>query len=278
MADSATIPTAAPQPGASAPAGQPGGGGQTQSSVPVGYRTISDGDYEKLTRASQQYDGVRPYYEAGAKHGLKTATDFDRIAPLLAFTKERNIDPAKFVESFGKPETDPPKPQDGFTREDVAKLIGESETKFRTETAQSQHDAAFKTELEELSDDRVKKIVGDKAPAALLELVSEAVWSKYQKSRQVYPEGHPLAGRLGLGGRETIEKVNKWVTDALPLINAHFLGQIGKSARTVTSTPAGDTAATGQPTKPAAGDPDARRTRLEGMASKILARKHGAPT
>ncbi len=95
MTEQGTQTAGQPAPAAPQPA-------QSPASLPDGYQPISRADFERLTRAEQQWQGSQQFYQRANKLGIKSVEDLDRWAPAIETFQKQKLDPRAFASSFSQ--------------------------------------------------------------------------------------------------------------------------------------------------------------------------------
>ncbi len=205
MADNAGNPAApvtpAPAPSGAGP-GNPGGFG-----VPEGYILARKDEVDTYRRQSDQYNGVKPYYERGAKLGIKSAEDFDRYAPVFETLTKRGIDPKRFAAMFtDDAEKDLGGNKDGAPRFDPAEFEKAQDAKWERKLAEREWSDLTKREKEHV-DAALRDFLGDAEVDELTKAGYRAMANNFMNdNRELYPEGHPLRKDLPQPFNESLAK------------------------------------------------------------------------
>ena len=202
-------------------------------------------EVSRLAPYEQRFKGVQPFYETAGKYGFKKPEDFDRLRPLT----DKGVKLENLASIFASEPTDDGPP---LSLDAIQKMLDERDGKARTSAAEAEHEKLLSEEMGNLSEKSIRDLIGDKegkAPKELVDLLLDAAFGRYVSSRQPYPEGHALAGRIGGAGKEWFGGLGAGLTKGLTAAQAHKLAQVGAAAGAATPSVAGATPAGGRPEK-----------------------------
>jgi hypothetical protein len=262
---------------------QPGTSGTAASSQPLSQPQIDPNEYARYKREAEQARGMRPYYEAGNKYGLKSADQLNEVGELYKTLSERGIRPSQVASMFGNQvaqQTDSASEVANMSKADIEKMIGERLTKAQADMiraqAEKEHESSVSGEYDRFTTDTMKGWLGEGADDTLAELARYAAIGKYGEVRKPYGDDHPLKGMYGPAGKDGLGEIEKWLKESATKLRASQSLALGAAARkTVSSTPAGNGSGQGQPKNEGRpGDFLAqRRAAAEAMAEKLAAQK-----
>lgn len=272
-----------------ASAGQPGntatqpGNGTAVSSQPLSQPQIDPNEFARYKREAEQARGMRPYFEAGNKYGLKSPDQLNEVGELYKTLSERGIKPSQVASMFGAQvaqQTDSASEVASMSKADIERMIGERLTKAEADmirkNAEREHESAINSEYDQFSPENVKTWLGDGADDTLAELARYAAMGKYGEVRQTYGDDHPLKGMFGPAGKDGLGKIQSWLKESATKLRASQSLALGAAARkTASSTPAGNGSGQGQPKNEGRpGDFLAeRRAEAEKMAEQLRAKR-----
>lgn len=208
MAEQGTQTAGQPAPAAPQPA-------QSPASLPDGYRPISTADYERLTRAEQQWQGSQQFYQRANKLGIKSVEDLDRLAPGIDTFNKRKIDPKAFASMYSD-EADADLNGDGAKPQsiDIDALRKQLREETMDEVYEDRHVEASKGN-DKMIDAALSKVLGEGDHNEVAK--ERAKWQVVgwlEQHRDTYPEGHRLHGKkLAPISQELVDKVAKHFGD-----------------------------------------------------------------
>lgn len=253
-------------------AAQPAQTQQIGSGIPSGYRAISDADFERLTRAEQQANGMRPFYDRASKLGFKKAEDFDAWAPAIETFAKKKMNPAAIASMFS-PDADADLRGTDAKPQNID--IDELRKQIKAESLSEVHGILY--DRERANDPKIleatlKKMLGDgEVDEYTKELNSQALENYFWKVRKTYPDDHPLRGRpMPLTDAES-EAAIKHFAD----LKAKQAGQaLADKAKQASKTPTklgtitgGGASAPSKPTNTTGRRPDGKPTKEAVMAA-----------
>jgi len=272
-----------------ASAGQPGntatqpGNGTPVSSQPLSQPQIDPNEFARYKREAEQARGMRPYFEAGNKYGLKSPDQLNEVGELYKTLSERGIKPSQVASMFGTQvaqQTESASDVANMSKADIERMIGERLTKAQADMIRSQaekeHESSVTGEYEQFTNDNVKAWLGEGTDDTLAELARYAAIGKYGEVRKAYGDDHPLKGMYGPAGKDGLGSIQSWLKESATKLRASQSLALGAAARkTATSTPAGNSSGQGQPKNEGRpGDFLAeRRAAAEQMAARLAAQR-----
>lgn len=272
-----------------ASAGQPGntatqpGNGTAVSSQPLSQPQIDPNEFARYKREAEQARGMRPYFEAGNKYGLKSPDQLNEVGELYKTLSERGIKPSQVASMFGTQvaqQTESASDVANMSKADIERMIGERLTKAQADMiraqAEKEHESSVTSEYERFTTDTMKTWIGEGADDTLAELARYAAIGKYGEVRKAYGDDHPLKGMYGPAGKDGLGEIEKFVRESATKLRASQSLALGAAARkTATSTPAGNSSGQGQPKNEGRpGDFLAeRRAAAEKMAAELAAKR-----
>lgn len=272
-----------------ASAGQPGntatqpGNGTAVSSQPLSQPQIDPNEFARYKREAEQARGMRPYFEAGNKYGLKSPDQLNEVGELYKTLSERGIKPSQVASMFGAQvaqQTESASDVANMSKADIERMIGERLTKAQADMiraqAEKEHESSVTGEYERFTTDTMKTWIGEGADDTLAELARYAAIGKYGEVRKAYGDDHPLKGMYGPAGKDGLGEIEKFVRESATKLRASQSLALGAAARkTATSTPAGNSSGQGQPKNEGRpGDFLAeRRAAAEKMAAELAAKR-----
>lgn len=272
-----------------ASAGQPGntatqpGNGTAVSSQPLSQPQIDPNEFARYKREAEQARGMRPYFEAGNKYGLKSPDQLNEVGELYKTLSERGIKPSQVASMFGTQvaqQTESASDVANMSKADIERMIGERLTKAQADMiraqAEKEHESSVTGEYERFTTDTMKTWIGEGADDTLAELARYAAIGKYGEVRKAYGDDHPLKGMYGPAGKDGLGEIEKFVRESATKLRASQSLALGAAARkTATSTPAGNSSGQGQPKNEGRpGDFLAeRRAAAEKMAAELAAKR-----
>lgn len=272
MADNGTAVTA-PQP-VSAPA--PAAGQPAQAPAAPSF---DPAEYQRLQRIEQQWKGSQPLIEKARHWGFEKPESFDTLGPAIKAIRDGGHNPADIAKVFGKAVEANPEQSDSMTKAGMESWLGEKLTQREFERAKKDHERGMSADLAELTEDKLNVLLGDDLPKSFKKLAPDLASAYWMRSRQAFPDDHPLKGNFQPMGKEAIASgVPKYLKEAYASIKSELEAaravETGKAAlKRAPSTPAGAPAGSGPPTTSASGSPDARREKLEAIAASTLAKR-----
>lgn len=231
-------------------------------------QSLSTEDYQRLTRAEQQYKGALPLIQAATRFGFKSPKDIEEYGPVVQTLREKGINPQQFTAAFGSQVQEQAQEQGVSPRElshqDIEQMLGEKMSKFKAdlirEQAQAEHDKAMASEYDELErDDFYSDALGDlKDSKEGRELLRYAAIGRHLAGteRKEYSDG-PLKGKFGPAGRDGLGSIKNWLGSSFKgIVTGLKAGQaagIGAAARNgvAAGTVGGGSAGQGAPAKDA---------------------------
>lgn len=163
-------------------------------SIPDGHALVRKDEYDSYRRQAEQYNGVKPYWEAGSKYGFKSADDFSKREPWFKqfdTLEKRGIKPDMLERMFSgeadqdlgrgeKPDFDPEK----FSRE--------LESKFEQKMAAKEWEAMTAKEKDYV-DSALRDYFGDDEVDDMTKTVYRSAVERFlDTNRSLYEKGHPL--------------------------------------------------------------------------------------
>lgn len=212
---------------------------------------IDPGEFARLQRIEQQYKGMQGYYQKAQHYGLKDEQTLDSWGGAIKNLSNKGVNPQALMQAFQ--DTDDGEARTGKEAvADVEELLGrkmsEFEKKFVKQQAEKEHNSAIEAELNELSPESVKKILGDDTPDSLRDVLALAARQKHLELRQPYENDHPLAGGYRPAGKDGLGSISTWLAETkkalLTAQKTALAAQIGDAAsKSRTGSVAGSTPA-----------------------------------
>lgn len=209
-------------------------------------QSLSPEDYQRLTRAEQQYKGALPVIQAANRFGLKSSKDFETYGPVIQTLRDKGIDPQQFTAAFSSQVQEQAQDQgvepNQLSHRDIERMVGEKLTAMKAdmirEQAQAEHDKAMNSEYDELErDDFYSDALGDlKDSKEGRELLRYAAIGRHLAGtdRKEYSDG-PLKGKFGPAGRDGLGSIKNWLGSSFKgIVTGLKAGQaagIGAAAR-----------------------------------------------
>lgn len=253
--------------------------GQQVSQQALSQPQIDPNEFARYKREAERARGMQGYYDAGKKYGIERPEQLDEIGTLHKTLKEQGISPSQVAQLFGKQIADVTSDPSSLSKADIEKIVGERLTKMEADmarkAAESQHSSLIEAEYEELSEAKIKAILGDDAPAELIEMAKYAAIGRYGEQRSQYDESHPLKGMFGPAGRDGLGKITGWIKDTATKLKASQSLALGAAVRkTASSTPAGNVAGQGKPSnEPERSGGLPSRHAVEALAAQLRAKR-----
>lgn len=223
---------------------------------------------------------MQGYYDTGKQYGIERPEQFKEIGELYKTLNTQGIKPSQLASVFAKDVANVAGEDAGtLTKAQIEEIIGERVSKAQADMirreAERMHDSQIDQDYKELEEDKIKSVLGEDAPAELIQLARYAAMGKMGEFRSAYDESHPLKGMFGPVGKDGIGKIQGWLKETTTKLKASQSLAIGAAARkTSASTPAGNVAGQGQPSS-STGRPGGLPTReqLEEAAAKLRAQR-----
>ncbi len=255
VADNGTVTAAQPGSAPAQPAAQP-----VQPAAP----SIDPGEFQRLQRIEQQYNGMKPFVEKARSYGFDKAEAFDRDGPAIKAIRERGFDPAAIAKAFAVQQDDNPNasPDDILKRLEARmdERLTAKDREWVIKQAEKEHEQEIISELGHISKENVAKVIGDDVPGSFSEVARLAALGMWFENRKPFESGHPLQEKgypRGVG-KEGLEAINKFLTDSVTGLRAHQWKKLGAAARNPSSTVAAP---------PNQGKPEPKETRtVSGVA------------
>ena len=181
-------------------AAQPAGGQPTAAQpgpASSNFVQVDPQEYQRLTRAAQQYEGSRAFYERARQHGFDKPEAFDAYGKSMAALNKRGIKLDQLATAFDDPE---PQAQPAVDVDEIVSRASQSaieaaEKRIREADSMREHKSAL-TAMEKAIADAVDDVVGKGASEYERSTAEAYLFRQVDKARRaeanLYPADHPL--------------------------------------------------------------------------------------